>query len=97
MNPDGAVRPQALAPGARVALVAPAGPLAPGRIDASIERCRVLGLEPIVYPGAAGRHRFMAGTDAARLADLQAELRGRNNLAWSLLDDDPRAAMAVAG
>ena len=72
MDHEGSIRPKALAPGARVALVAPAGPLAPGRIDASIERCRALGLEPVVYPGAAGRHRFMAGPDAARLADLQA-------------------------
>ncbi len=38
--------------------------------------------------------------DAIALAQasgsLQAELRARNNLAWSLLDDDPRAAMTVA-
>ena len=64
-------RPVALGPGSRVALVAPAGPMAEGRIEASIERCRALGLEPLVYPGAAGRHRFLAGTDEQRLADLQ--------------------------
>jgi muramoyltetrapeptide carboxypeptidase len=64
-------RPRALAAGARVALVAPAGPVEPDRIEASAERCRALGLEPVVFPGAAGRHRFLAGPDDARLADLQ--------------------------
>ena len=65
-------RPRALRPGARVALVAPAGPVAPERIDASFQRCRGLGLEPVLFPGASGRHRFLSGTDEARLADLQA-------------------------
>jgi muramoyltetrapeptide carboxypeptidase len=65
-------RPRALAPGARVALVAPAGPLSRERIDGSLTRCRSLGLEPVLFPGAASRHRFLAGTDAERIADLQA-------------------------
>jgi len=30
------------------------------------------GLEPVVFPSAGSKHRFMAGTDEARLADLQA-------------------------
>lgn len=64
-------RPRALRPGARVALVAPAGPVAAERIEASEQRCRALGLEPVVFPSAAARHRFLAGTDAERLADLQ--------------------------
>jgi muramoyltetrapeptide carboxypeptidase len=73
MNPPtDAIRPRALAAGARVALVAPAGPLDPERIDAAAARCRDLGLEPVVYPCAAGRHRYLAGTDAERLSDLQA-------------------------
>jgi muramoyltetrapeptide carboxypeptidase len=55
-----------------VALVAPAGPVAPERIEASAERCRALGLEPVVFPGAGARHRYLAGADALRLADLQA-------------------------
>ena len=66
------VLPRALTPGARVALVAPAGPLAPDRIEISLARCRDLGLEPVLFPAAAGRHRFLAGTDEARLGDLQA-------------------------
>ena len=65
------VRPRALRAGARVALVAPAGPLAPERVDASAARCRALGLEPVVFPGALARHRYFAGKDPVRLADLQ--------------------------
>lgn len=72
MNPTEILRPRALRPGSRVALVAPAGPVAPERIEASTRRCRDLGLEPVLFPGAGGRHRFLAGPDAARLADLQA-------------------------
>lgn len=65
-------RPRALGPGARIALVAPAGPMAPDRIEASVARCHDLGLEPVLHPSAGSRHRFLAGTDQARLADLQA-------------------------
>ena len=66
-----AARPRALAAGARVALVAPAGPLDAQRIDASVGRCRSLGLDPVVFPSASARHRFLAGPDDARLKDLQ--------------------------
>ncbi len=68
---SGFARPRALAPGARVALVAPAGPMRPDRVDASVDRCRALGLEPVLYPAASGRHRYLAGSDADRLRDLQ--------------------------
>lgn len=71
-TPPPAVRPRALREGSRIALVAPAGPLRPERIERSAERCRSLGLEPVVYPSAGRRHRFLAGTDEERLADLQA-------------------------
>src|SRR5690606_20887943 len=71
--------------GARVALVAPAGPVDPERIERSCARCRALGLEPVVLPGAAGRHRFLAGTDAARLADLQGAFDERAiDAVWAL-------------
>ena len=65
-------RPRALHPGARVALVAPAGPVEPERIEVSVERCESLGLQSVVFPAAGARHRFLAGTDSQRLADLQA-------------------------
>ena len=72
--PPPAVRPRALRKGARVALVAPAGPLDPERIDRATAHCRTLGLEPVVYPSAARRSGYLAGTDEERLADLQGAL-----------------------
>ena len=68
----GAIRPRALGQGARVALVAPAGPVDAERLEISVGRCRALGLEPVVLPAACARHGYLAGTDAMRLADLQA-------------------------
>jgi muramoyltetrapeptide carboxypeptidase len=65
------LKPRALAAGARVALVAPAGPIAPERIEASVGRCLALGLDPVVFPAASARHRYLAGTDEERLSDLQ--------------------------
>ncbi len=66
------LRPRALRPGARVALVAPAGPLQPSVLDKAIDRCRTLGLEPVVYPAATRQRGYLAGSDEERLADLQA-------------------------
>ena len=66
------LRPRALRPGARVALVSPAGPVSPERIEVSLERCRALELQPVLYPYAGARDRFLAGTDKQRLGDLQA-------------------------
>lgn len=71
VRPKPPVRPRALRPGARVALIAPAGPVTPERIERSAERCRSLGLEPMLFPSARARHRYLAGTDEERLADLQ--------------------------
>lgn len=68
-----------------MALVAPAGPMDPDRIDLSVERCRRLGLEPVVYPSAAERHRYLAGTDEQRLEDLQDAFDDRSiDAVWSL-------------
>jgi len=79
------LRPRALRRGARVALVAAAGPLKPDRLDASATRCRALGLEPVVFPAALARHGYMAGTDAERLADLQAAFRDPSiDAVWAL-------------
>lgn len=69
------VCPPRLGPGARIALVAPAGPLlelddlARGR-----ELCLALGWEPRVAPHAGRRYGYLAGTDEERLADLNAAL-----------------------
>jgi len=79
------LRPRALAPGARVALVAPAGPLEPVRIELSKARCRALGLEPVVFPGAGARLGYLAGPDRDRLRDLQAALDDTSlDAVWAL-------------
>ncbi|MFJ5058823.1 LD-carboxypeptidase [Streptomyces nigra] len=67
-------RPTRLAAGARVAVVAPSGPVPGERIDAGVEVLRGWGLDPIVAPHARGRHErfgYLAAGDADRAADLQ--------------------------
>src|SRR5690242_6224569 len=61
--------------GARVALVAPAGPLR-GEEDLqhAIENARRLGWEPIAGPHALARDGYLAGSDDQRLADLNAAI-----------------------
>ncbi|MDB4949678.1 MAG: putative muramoyltetrapeptide carboxypeptidase [Gemmatimonadetes bacterium] len=69
------IRPPALAPGARVALVAAAGPLADEAVDRAIARVREWGWEPVVGTHARERTGFLAGDDDGRAADLNAALR----------------------
>ena len=69
------IRPPALGPGARIALVAAAGPLPEGGVDRAIARVRALGLEPVPGRHCRGRHGYLAGSDAERAADLNAALR----------------------
>lgn len=66
--------PRHLAQGARVALVAPAGPLRPDAIARATDRVQTLGWDPILAPHARDVHGYLAGTDADRLSDLQAAL-----------------------
>lgn len=62
--------------GARVALVAPAGPLRiPADLDRAIENAKKLGWEPIVGENVRERHFYFAGVDDKRLADFNAALR----------------------
>lgn len=68
--------PPPLAAGARVALVAPAGPLRnASELAASELHARELGWEPVPAPHVLGRHGYLAGTDAERAADLNAAIR----------------------
>jgi muramoyltetrapeptide carboxypeptidase len=70
------LRPPALAPGARVALVAPAGPLhGRGDLERALSTARRLGWEATVGEHALGHADYFAGPDADRLADLNAALR----------------------
>lgn len=63
-------KPPRLRAGARVALIAPAGPVSDEKIDAALARCEAFGLLPV--PGESVRERtgYLAGSDTLRLADL---------------------------
>ncbi|MCK1818985.1 LD-carboxypeptidase [Streptomyces sp. XM83C] len=67
-------RPPRLAPGARVAVVAPSGPVPEERLQAGLDVLRGWDLDPVVAPHVLDRHPFgyLAGADADRAADLQA-------------------------
>ncbi|HZF72441.1 MAG TPA: LD-carboxypeptidase [Gemmatimonadaceae bacterium] len=68
--------PNPLAPGARVALVAPAGPLQkPEELPRALENARALGWETIVAPHATDRTGYLAGRDRDRLDDINHALR----------------------
>ncbi|MEV8099149.1 LD-carboxypeptidase [Kitasatospora sp. NPDC085879] len=67
-------RPRRLTAGDRVALIAPSGPIDPQRLAAGTALLRSWGLD--VVPGAHlldrhPVHGYLAGTDAARVADFQ--------------------------
>ena len=65
--------------------MAPAGPIDAERIEASADRCRAEGLEPVIFPGASGRLGYMAGSDAERLGDLQVAFDDPNiDAVWAL-------------
>jgi muramoyltetrapeptide carboxypeptidase len=64
-----------LTSGARVALVAPAGPLRlPGDLERAMKNARELGWEPVVGEHVGERDGYFAGSDASRLADLNRAL-----------------------
>ncbi|MBK9375330.1 MAG: LD-carboxypeptidase [Holophagales bacterium] len=74
--PGGPVRPKALAPGARVALVSPASPGT--EVESNViaeEIVASLGLVPKRMPAAARQTMYLAGTDEERAADLNAAFR----------------------
>lgn len=82
------VRSRRLVPGDTVAVVAPAGPVPPERLDAGLSVLRSWGLEVREMPHLRGRLAslpHLAASDAERAADLMA--------AWT----DPEVAMVVAG
>ncbi|WP_030686510.1 LD-carboxypeptidase [Streptomyces globisporus] len=76
-GPSSAVEPLAraerLRPGARVAVVAPSGPVPEERLTAGLDVLRGWGLEPVVAPHVLDAHPtlgHLAGADRARARDL---------------------------
>ncbi len=68
------LKPPALKPGARMALVAPSGPVTEERIRGALARCAALGLEPVLGEAVRERTAYLAGPDERRAADLQAAI-----------------------
>ncbi|MFJ5260407.1 LD-carboxypeptidase [Streptomyces sp. NPDC088387] len=72
--PGELTRPPRLAPGARVAVVAPSGPVLEERLQAGLDVLRGWDLDPVVAPHVLDRHGefdYLAGTDADRAADFE--------------------------
>ena len=79
------IRPPRLASRPRVALVAPAGPLAPGAVDCAAERILDWGWDPLVGRSARGRLGYLSADDDARAADFNHALRDpANDAIWCL-------------
>jgi len=72
------IQPRKLAPGDRVAVVAPGGPLDRERVEAGIQRLKAFGLEPVYDERLFAREAYLAGPDQQRLAILQAALDDRS-------------------
>lgn len=73
------VRPPALRPGDKVALVAPGGFIdKPQDVQAAIEGVRSLGLEPFLAPHANDRFGYLAGTDEDRASDINQMVNDRS-------------------
>jgi muramoyltetrapeptide carboxypeptidase len=65
------IEPPHLAPGARVALVSPSGPLrSEHELAHAVDSALSLGWEPVVGPHALSRDGYFAGSDTQRAQDL---------------------------
>jgi muramoyltetrapeptide carboxypeptidase len=69
------IRPPALVPGSRVALVAAAGPIPEGGVERAMERVHALGWEPEAGRYCRGRRGYLSGSDQERAADLNDAIR----------------------
>lgn len=79
--------PPPLAPGARIGVFAPSGIFDPARLDAGFALLRGWGFTPVPAPNLDARHRYLAGSDQARLEDL----------VWALTSPELDAAWMARG
>jgi muramoyltetrapeptide carboxypeptidase len=81
------LKPRALRPGDRIAIVSPASPPAPDQFEAGAAELRALGFDPVYTDAALAREGYLAGS---------AELRANDFIrAWSA--PDIAAIIAVRG
>lgn len=81
------LKPRALAPGDRIAVVAPASAFNREEFDRGIDEIRRLGFTPVYDESVFARHRYLAGTAEVRARALRA--------AWR--DDSIAAVIGVRG
>lgn len=62
----------ALPPGATLGIIAPAGPVAPERLQAVAPWLEARGYQGKIFPGCRERQGYLAGSDETRLQDLHA-------------------------
>ena len=67
-------KPRPLSPGDRIAVIAPSSPFNPHHLEQGLAWLHAQGYQTVVGEHAHGRHRYLAGTDAERAADLRAAL-----------------------
>ncbi len=68
-------KPNALAPGDRLAIVAPASPFTREEFDLGVEELRRLGFVPVYDESVFARQRYVAGSAAVRAAAIHAAWR----------------------
>jgi muramoyltetrapeptide carboxypeptidase len=68
-------KPRALAPGDRLAIVAPASPFTREEFDSGLLEIRRLGFVPVYDDSVFARERYVAGTPAVRAAAIHAAWR----------------------
>jgi len=81
------IKPRALRPGDRIAVVAPASPCEPDEFEAGIAELRRLGLQPVFEPTVFDRDGYVAGAAEVRAAAIRAALG----------DESVRAIIGVRG
>ena len=69
------LKPRALAPGDRLAIVAPASPFTREEFDRGVAELRRLGFEPVYDESVFARQRYVAGSAAVRAAAIHAAWR----------------------
>jgi muramoyltetrapeptide carboxypeptidase len=68
-------KPRALAPGDRLAIVAPASPFTREEFDSGLQELRRLGFVPVYDDSVFSRQRYVAGTAVVRAAAIHAAWR----------------------
>ena len=72
------LKPRALVPGDRLAVIAPASPFSREEFDAGIEEIQRLGFEPVYDASVFERRSYLAGTAETRAAALRRAWRDRS-------------------